>query len=90
MSIRNGYLTVVCRLCIEAAVDLFTGGAVQIPDLETEASGLDKGLGEGSNANVVGLTLGGLDVVSAVCLDITHGDKVPEVVGMRLHPGTSK
>jgi hypothetical protein len=81
---------VVCRLCIKAAVDLFTGGAVQIPDLETEASGLDEGLGESSNADVVGLTLRGLDVVSAVCLDIAHGDKVPEVVGMCLHPGAGK
>jgi hypothetical protein len=81
---------VVCRLCIEAAVDLFSGGAVQIPDLETEASGLDKGLSKGGDTDVVSLALGGFDVVSAVCLDISHGDKVSEVVGMRLHPGTGK
>lgn len=88
--VRDRRLVVVRRLGEEAAVDLFTGRAVKIPNLETEASRLDKGIGEGGDADVVGFALRGLDVVRAVCLDIAHGNKVPKVIGMRLHPGTGQ
>jgi hypothetical protein len=87
VSVRNGHLLVVGWLCIEAAVDFFPGGAVQIPDLEAEAGGFDQGFCKGSDADVVSLALGGLDVVAAVSLDVSHGHKVAEVVGVRLHPG---
>lgn len=88
--VRNRRLVVVRRLGEEAAVDFFTGGAVKIPDLEAEACRLDKGVGEGGDADVVGFTLRGLDVVCAVCLDIAHGNKVAKVIGVRLHPGTGQ
>jgi hypothetical protein len=81
---------VICRLGVEAAVDLFAWRAVKIPYLETEASRLDKGVGECGDADGVGFTLGGLDVVGAVCLDITERNEVPEVVCMSLHPGAGK
>ena len=81
---------VVHGLSVEAAVDLLAGGTVKIPDLEAEASRLDQGFSEGGDADVVGFALGGLDVVPAICLDVAHGDEVPKVVGMRLHPGTGK
>jgi hypothetical protein len=87
VSVRDRHLVVIGWLCVKAAVDLFSGGAVQIPDLEAEAGGLDKGLCKGSDADVVSLALSRLDVVAAVSLDVSHGHKVPEVVGVRLHPG---
>jgi hypothetical protein len=88
--IGDGDLVVICWLCVEAAVDLFASRAVQIPDLEAKASRLDQGFGKGGNADVVGFALGGFNVVCTICLDIPHGNKVPEVVCVRLHPGTSK
>ena len=90
MRIGKRHLMVVCWLSIEAAVDLFARRTVKIPNLETKARGLDQGLGEGGDADVVGFTLRGLDVVAAVRLDVAHGDEVPEVVCMRLHPGTGE
>jgi hypothetical protein len=90
VSIRDGHPLVVCRLCVEAAVDLLSGGAVQIPHLQAETGGLDEGVGEGVDADVVSLALGGLDVVAAVRLDIAHRDEVTELVGMRLHPGAGQ
>jgi len=81
---------VVGGLGVEAAVDLLAGRAVQVPDLEAEAGGLDEGLGEGGDADVVGLALRGLDVVGAVGLDVAHGHEVAEVVGVRLHPGAGE
>jgi hypothetical protein len=75
---------------MEAAVDLLSGGAVQIPYLQAETGGLDEGVGEGVDADVVSLALGGLDVVAAVRLDIAHRDEVTELVGMRLYPGAGQ
>lgn len=83
-------LMVVCWLGEEAAVDLFASGAVKIPDLETKAGRLDKGVSERGDADVVGFALRRLDVVCTVSLDVAHGDEVPKVVCVRLHPGTGK
>lgn len=47
-------------------------------------------MGKSGDADVVGLTLRGFDVVSAICFDIAHGDKVLEVVCIRLNPGTGQ
>lgn len=88
--VRNGPLLVVRRLCVEAPVDLFARRTVQIPDLEAKASGLDQGVRERDEGDVVGLTVRRLDVVAAVGLHIAKGDEVSEFVGMRLHPSTGK
>jgi hypothetical protein len=88
--VRDRQLVVICWFGVEAAVDFFARGTVQIPDLEAEASRLDQCIGEGGNTDVVSFTLGGFNVVCTVRLDVPHGDKVPEVVCVRLHPGTSK
>jgi hypothetical protein len=77
-------------LSIEAAVDLFARRTVKIPNLETEARGLDQCFSKGGDADVVGFTLGGLNVVATIRLNVSQGDKVPEVVCMRLHPGAGK
>jgi hypothetical protein len=88
--VGDGHLVVVCRLCVDAAVDLVGGGEIEIPDLQTKAGRLNEGFGEGVDADVVGFTRHGLNVVCAVGLDVAHGHKVPEVIGVRLHPGTGK
>lgn len=79
-----------CGLRIVAAVDLFTRRAVKVPYLKPKAGGLDKRISKSSHANIVGLTLRWLDVVSAVCLDVAHRDEVSVVICVILDPGTGE
>ena len=80
----------VGRLYVEAAVDLLTWGAVQVPDLEAETRRLDKGISESGDANVVDLTIGRLNIQGAITLDIICWHEVPVLVCMRLYPGAGE
>lgn len=84
MSIRIRHVVVIKRLCIEASVDLFTRGAVEVPNLKTKTCRLNKGVCESSDADVVNLALVGLDVVAAVRLDVAHGHEVSVLICMCL------
>jgi hypothetical protein len=83
-------MLVICWLRVVAAIDLFPWRAVQVPDFKTETSWLHERVGKSSDANVVGLTHGRLNLVGAVTLDVAVGHKMHKVVCMRLHPSTGK
>lgn len=70
-------------------VYFLAGGAVEVHDFKADPSGFDDCIGECGDGHVVDFTNGSFDVERAVCLDV-HGKKVPELVGVRLHPGTGQ
>lgn len=80
----------ICGLYMETTINFLAWRAVQVPDLQTEASRFNKSISERGDANIVGFTCLRLNVDGAVCLNVAIGHKMAVVVCMRLDPRTSE